>query len=220
MKNYQVKPKQPLVTNMATEDQLKKSLEFYEKSLSELRQEGIDRYQRYLDCQDDTLIGGLSDQINNERIREVTAKIDIIKSQLRGDVLTNISKVNVHFLITPAGDLVSTRLFNGDYGACFITNELNGIKKFIGAVKRQETYRKKGVICCQGELTLTSAFYLHKDEGFVRMFKYGAIKPVAYNFNKVRASVSINPELEDKIKEVNTQKWVNFYSKKDNQFKY
>lgn len=220
MKNYQVKPKQPLVTNMATEEQLKKSLEFYEKSLSELRQEGIDRFQRYLDCQDDTLIGGLSDQINNERIREANAKIDIIKSQLRGDVLTNISKVNVHFLITPAGDLVSTRLFNGDYGACFITNELNGIKKFIGAVKRQETYRKKGVICCQGELTLTSAFYLHKDEGFVRMYKYSAIKPVAYNFNKVRASVSITPELEDKVKEVNTQKWVNFYSKKNNQFKY
>lgn len=220
MKNYQVKTKQPLVTNMATEEQLKKSLEFYEKNLSELRQEGIDRYQRYLDCQDDTLIGGLSDQINNERIREATAKIDIIKSQLIGDVLTNISKVNVHFLITPAGDLVSTRLFNGDYGACFITNELNGIKKFIGAVKRQETYRKKGVICCQGELTLTSAFYLHKDEGFVRMYKYSAIKPVAYNFNKDRASVSITPELEDKVKEVNTQKWVNFYSKKDNQFKY
>lgn len=220
MKNYQVKTKQPLVTNMATEEQLKKSLEFYEKNLSELRQEGIDRYQRYLDCQDDTLIGGLSDQINNERIREATAKIDIIKSQLIGDVLTNISKVNVHFLITPAGDLVSTRLFNGDYGACFITNELNGIKKFIGAVKRQDTYRKKGVICCQGELTLTSAFYLHKDEGFVRMYKYSAIKPVAYNFNKVRASVSITPELEDKVKEVNTQKWVNFYSKKDNQFKY
>lgn len=220
MKNCQVKPKQPLVTNMATEEQLKKSLEFYEKSLSELRQDGIDRYQRYLDCQDDTLIGGLSDQINNERIREATAKLDIIKSQITGDVLTNISKVNVHFLITPAGDLVSTRLFNGDYGACFITNELNGIKKFIGAVKRQETYRKKGVICCQGELTLTSAFYLHKDEGFVRMYKYSAIKPVAYNFNKVRASVSITPELEDKVKEVNTQKWVNFYSKKNNQFKY
>lgn len=220
MKNLQVKPKQPLIANMATEEQIKSSISFYEQKLSDLRQEGIERYQRYLNCQDDTLIGGLSDQINSERIREVSGKLDILNAQLKGDVLTNTRKINVHFLINPAGEIVSTRLFNGDYGACFITNEANGIKKFIGAVKRQETYKKKGVICCQGQLTLNSAIYLHKDEGFVYVYKYSAIKPVAYNFNNVYASVSITPELEEKVKQVNPVKWLNYYSKKENQYKF
>lgn len=220
MKNLQVKPKQPLVTNMATEEQIKSSISFYEQSLSDLRQEGIDRFQRYLNCQDDTLIGGLSDQINTERIREVSNKLDILNAQIKGDVLTNTRKINVHFLINPAAEIVSTRLFNGDYGACFITNEANGIKKFIGAVKRLETYKKKGVICCQGQLTLNSAIYLHKDLGFVRSYKYSAINPVAYNFKNVNASVSITPELEEMVKNVNPVKWINYYSKKENQYKY
>lgn len=220
MKNLEVKLRQPLVANMATEEQIKSSISFYEQSLSDLRQEGIDRLQRYLSCQDDTLVGGLSDQINDERIREATGRLNILKAQLKGDVLANTRTINVHFLINPAGDIVSTRLFHGDYGACFITNEANGIRKFIGAVKRQETYKKKGVICCQGQLTVNSAMYLHRDHGFVYAYKYSAIKPVAYNYKNVNASVSITPELEEKVKQVNTDRWISYYAKQENQYKY
>lgn len=220
MKKLFLKPKQPVISNMASTEKVNRSLSFCEAERKDLIDQSMNRFQRYLDGQDDTIIGGLSDQINTERMNSINAKIEILKDQIEGSVKISIRKAQVHFLINPAGDIVSTRLFAGDYGYCFITNEKDGIKKFISLAKRFETFKKKGVIICAGQLTIQIAEYLHSEYGFVTVIKYGAINPVVFNSKKVNTSVGITPELEDHVKKVNTQKWINYYSKKENQYKY
>lgn len=220
MKTIFLKSRQPLITNQASLEDVKKSISFYEQKRQDLIDENTNRFQRYLDCQDDTIIGGLSDQITAERLNDCNSKLDALKKQLDGNFWTTKRDINLHFLINPAGEIVSTKLFNGNYGACFITNEAGGIAKFIGAVKRLETYKKKGVIICQGKLTMQAAVYLHKDLGFIRAVKYGALNPVVYKFSSINSSVGIIPELEDIIKNCDPQKWIKYYSKKENQYKY
>lgn len=213
MKTIFINSRQSIFNNLATEEQIKKSLNHYQRDLSDLQKQSEDRWQRYMNCQDDTIIGGLSDQINSERLREVRKKIDILSDQIEGNIKVNVDYVYVHFLISTDGILVSTRCFNGEYGICFITNEHNGIKKFISLAKRQETFRKKGVLICEGKIKRQYASYLHTTEGFVRVLKYGAIVPSSFKYGRVRQSVSIVPHLEDLVKKIDPKRWIKFIEK-------
>ena len=114
------------------------------EALRPLLEENNSRWERYMNCQDDTLIGGISDQLNSRRIQEVNSKYDLlIKQALSGGILT--CEVKQLCLFSLEGVLLSEKIILGKYGECFVFTQ-NGETKFVGLSKKQVTYFKKGYI--------------------------------------------------------------------------
>lgn len=158
----------------------------------------------------------LERNISNAAIDDLNKKIEILENQLSGSLKILTKTIYVRFLIHKSdGVLVSTRMFNGEYGACFITNQYLGISKFIGASRRLPTYLRKDVIPCDGKLIASQCSYLSKD-GFVREVQFSPISMIAFDPKKTRPhSVGIVPELEEIVKAVNTAKWFNMFQNKN-----
>ena len=112
-------------------------------ALAPLEAESADRWERYMNCQDDTLIGGMSDQLNGERRSEINRRYDLFIEQVQnGGSLKSTSVVLA--LYDLEGNFVTDNIVNGAFGRCFCY-DINGSTKFVGIAKRQSTYTKKGL---------------------------------------------------------------------------
>ena len=98
-----------------------------------------DRMRRYFDCQDDTILGGISDQVTRSTISEINRKYDLlIEQELNGGFL---SRTENSVCLYRNGVMVSDKLCNGKFGKFFVLTD----GTFISVAKKKATFDKKGV---------------------------------------------------------------------------
>jgi len=120
---------------MKTLELLKKNRENALAPYFEIQQ---DRVKRYFDCQDDTILGGISDQVTTETINTINRKYNLlIEQELNGGFLT--SKISKLCLFDLEGNFLTDNIVTTKFGSAFC---FNGI--FVSLSKKQETYNKKG----------------------------------------------------------------------------
>ena len=101
-----------------------------------------DRMRRYFDCQDDTILGGISDQVTQETMRTINRKFDLFIEQLKNGGRLNQS-TEFLCLYDLDGNFVTDVVVDGKFGRCFLIGSGDNVK-FIGISKKQATYNKKG----------------------------------------------------------------------------
>ena len=101
-----------------------------------------DRMRRYFDCQDDSILGGISDQVTSETISGINRKFDLFIEQLKNGGRLNQSTEYL-CLYDLEGNFVTDVVVKGKYGKCFLIGSGDDVK-FISIAKRQATYNKKG----------------------------------------------------------------------------
>ena len=101
-----------------------------------------DRMRRYLDCQDDSIIGGISDQVTQETMRTINRKIDLFIEQLKNGGRLN-QTTEYLCLYDLEGNFVTDVVVKTRFGQCFLIGSGDNVK-FISIAKRQATYNKKG----------------------------------------------------------------------------
>jgi hypothetical protein len=120
-----------------------------------------DRMKRYFDCQDDTILGGISDQVTSATINKINRKYDLlIEQELNGGFL---SRTENTVCLYKNGVLVSDKLCDGKFGKFFVLTD----GTFISIAKKKSTFDKKGV-----EVKVLTTDYKCKfngitDKGFV-----------------------------------------------------
>jgi hypothetical protein len=98
-----------------------------------------DRIKRYFDCQDDTIFGGISDQVTSNTINEINRKYDLlIEQELNGGFLSRTEKT---VCLYKNGVMVSDKLCQGKFGKFFVLTD----GTFISVAKKKTTFDKKGV---------------------------------------------------------------------------
>lgn len=202
MKRLQIKARKPIIQDQADKTEVYSILLSYQSQYFLLKHEHEEAYP-----------DNLKQQIIMSKIIDTGKTLNYLLKQSTDSIEIEKKFLHIHFLMTPAGQVVSTKAFCGQYGIAFITDQSNGIKKYINAAKRPETYRKHGVIICEAKVELRSAVYLHKTEGLVYAFRIGAISPVKFNYNRINTSVSIAPEIEEAVKGLDPQRWIKFFNK-------
>lgn len=97
-----------------------------------------DRWNRYMNCQDDSIIGGISDQVTSNTISEINRRFDIaIEQELNGGFLVRNEKTICLF---KDGVMVSDKLCNGKFGLFFVLTD----GTFVSVAKKKATFDKKG----------------------------------------------------------------------------
>lgn len=102
-----------------------------------------DRMRRYFDCQDDTILGGISDQVTQETMRTINRKFDLFIEQVKNGGRLN-QEVETLCLYDLEGNFVTDVLVDGRFGRCFIIKNGESDVQFVSVAKRQATYNKKG----------------------------------------------------------------------------
>jgi hypothetical protein len=98
-----------------------------------------DRMKRYFECQDDTILGGISDQVTSATINKINRKYDLmIEQELNGGYL---SRTENTICLYKNGVMVSDKLCNGKFGKFFVLTD----GTFISVAKKKSTFDKKGV---------------------------------------------------------------------------
>jgi hypothetical protein len=98
-----------------------------------------DRIIRYFDCQDDTILGGISDQVTSATINKINRKYDLmIEQELNGGFL---SRTENTVCLYKNGVMVSDKLCDGKFGKFFVLTD----GTFISVAKKKATFDKKGV---------------------------------------------------------------------------
>lgn len=98
-----------------------------------------DRMRRYFNCQDDTILGGISDQVTSATINKINRKYDLlIEQELNGGFL---SRTENTICLYKNGVMVSDKLCNGKFGKFFVLTD----GSFISVAKKKATFDKKGV---------------------------------------------------------------------------
>ena len=112
-----------------------------------------DRSKRYFeDCQDDTILGGISWQVTQDQICGINYYHDLHKEQILNGCVT--FEYDITKLYDTEGNEIDCKIVNTAYGQCYVTNE--GI--FISCAKRQETYAKKGYVVKKFSVVLKCQF--------------------------------------------------------------
>jgi len=102
-----------------------------------------DRMRRYFDCQDDTILGGISDQVTQETMRTINRKFDLFIEQVKNNGRLN-QEVETLCLYDLEGNFVTDIVVKGKFGQCFIIKNGDSDVQFVSVAKRQATYNKKG----------------------------------------------------------------------------
>jgi len=101
-----------------------------------------DRMRRYFDCQDDTILGGISDRVTSETISGIIRKYDLlIQQEINGGRLSQ--EVESLCLYDLNDKFITDVVVDGKWGKCFIIGNGDDAQ-FISIAKRQSTYNKKG----------------------------------------------------------------------------
>jgi hypothetical protein len=101
-----------------------------------------DRMRRYFDCQDDTILGGISDQVTQETMSTINRKFDLFIEQVKNNGRLNQSSEYL-CLYDLEGNFVTDVVVKGRFGQCFLIGSGDNVK-FISIAKKQATYNKKG----------------------------------------------------------------------------
>ena len=110
-----------------------------EQALAPYQEIQEDRIRRYFDCQDDTIFGGISDQVTSNSINEINRKYDLlIEQELNGGFLSRTEKT---VCLYKNGVMVSDKLCQGKFGKFFVLTD----GTFISVAKKKTTFDKKGV---------------------------------------------------------------------------
>ena len=101
-----------------------------------------DRMRRYFDCQDDTILGGISDQVTSETISNINRKFDLLIQQVKNG--GRLSSSTEYLCLYDLNDkFITDVVVDGRYGKCFIIGNGDNAQ-FISIAKKQSTYNKKG----------------------------------------------------------------------------
>lgn len=113
-----------------------------EAELAPLMEIQNDRMQRYFDCQDDTIFGGISWEVTSSKINQIRSKYELLEEQINnGGFLTHESFQSCLFDLD--GNFVTDRIVNTKYGCAFVFQQ-NGEPKFVSLAKKKSTLEKKG----------------------------------------------------------------------------
>jgi len=119
-----------------------------ENALAPYRAIQSDRMERYYNCQDDTLIGGISWNGTDNEINSIRYKADLMEEQIKnGCVTLNFLKSKLYDL---NGNLIDAKLVPTQFGQAYVTKD----GAFIGCAKKQATFEKKGYIVKTFDVTL------------------------------------------------------------------
>ena len=102
-----------------------------------------DRMRRYFDCQDDTILGGISDQVTQETMRTINRKFDLFIEQVKNGGRIN-QEIESLCLYDLEGNFVTDVIVDGKFGRCFLIKKSENDVQFISIAKKQTTYNKKG----------------------------------------------------------------------------
>jgi hypothetical protein len=120
-----------------------------------------DRWNRYMDCQDDSIIGGLSDQVTGETINKINRKYDmLIEQELNGGFLLRNEK---SICLFKDGVLVSEKICKGKFGLFFVLTD----GSFVSVAKKKATFDKKGFEVKILQTEYKCSFVKITDKGFV-----------------------------------------------------
>lgn len=108
------------------------------KALAPLRETQSDRMQRYLDCQDDSIMYGMSWNVTSNKINGINLYYDLLEEQEKNGFVEYNTVQTILFDLS--GNEVDAKIVQTQYGQAYVTNE----GKFIGCAKRQSTFEKKG----------------------------------------------------------------------------
>jgi hypothetical protein len=136
-----------------------------------------DRVRRYFDCQDDTLLGGMSDQVTSNCISNINRKYDmLIEQELNGGFLIRSEKTICLFR---NGIMVSDKLCRGKFGLFFVLTD----GSFVSVAKKKATFDKKGFDVKVIEIDYKCFFLKITDKGYVIYDNIEEIKKVERDFD-------------------------------------
>jgi hypothetical protein len=119
-----------------------------------------DRMRRYFDCQDDTILGGISDQVTSETISKINRHYDmLLEQELNGGFLVRSEKTICLFR---EGVLVSDKICYGKFGYFFVLTD----GTFVSVAKKKNTFDKKGFEVKVIEVDYKCSFVKITDKGF------------------------------------------------------
>jgi len=109
-----------------------------EIALQPYREIQDDRMKRYFDCQDDSIMGGISWQVTSEKMNKINRKYDLlVEQEMNGGFLCrNEESIQLY----RDGVMVSDKLCKGKFGLFFVLTD----GSFVSVAKKKATFDKKG----------------------------------------------------------------------------
>ena len=158
-----------------------------------------DRFRRSYECQDDTIMYGMSWNVTQDTMNSIRKKYEIFDEQNKNGGFLN-KKSEILCLFDLNGNLVSETIVKGQYGECFIIKDGEKVS-FVGLAKKQDTYKKKGYICKVKIREFTCKFTeFSKNKG------YPLYKDI----------VLVNETIIESVKAESSDTWINYlYTNKD-----
>jgi hypothetical protein len=145
-----------------------------------------DRMQRYFDCQDDTILGGISDQVTSDTISKINRGFDLaIEQELNGGFLVRSEKTIALF---KNGVMVSDKICSGKFGLFFVLTD----NSFVSVAKKKATFDKKGFDVRVIEIDYKCNYVRISDKGFVIYNNIEEISNVERDFDFSTDSFSTN----------------------------
>jgi len=136
-----------------------------------------DRMQRYFDCQDDTILGGISDQVTSATISRINRYYDLaIEQELNGGFLVRSEKTICLFR---DGVMVSDKICKGKFGLFFVLTD----GSFVSVAKKKATFDKKGVEVRVIDIDYKCNYVRITDKGFVIYNNIEEISQVERDFD-------------------------------------
>lgn len=145
-----------------------------------------DRMRRYFDCQDDTILGGISDQVTSQTISKINRKYDmLIEQELNGGFLVRSEKTICLFRNDV---MISDKLCNGKFGLFFVLTD----GSFVSIAKKKATFDKKGFNVKVIEIDYKCSYVGITKKGFVIYNNIEEIQKVERDFDFENETFSTN----------------------------
>jgi hypothetical protein len=136
-----------------------------------------DRIRRYFDCQDDTILGGISSQVTLNTISKINRNYDLlIEQELNGGFLLRNEK---SICLFKDGILVSEKICKGKFGLFFVL--IDG--SFVSVAKKKTTFDKKGFEVKILQTEYKCSFVKITDKGFIIYDNIEEIKKIEKDFD-------------------------------------
>lgn len=188
-------------TKFATKEDIKK---WEAEALKPLLKENEERMVRaYVECMDDTIVCGISDNLCKERMSNIRQKAkDYIEQLENGFLKIEVERVYLYDL---DDNLVSDKIVLGQFGYCWIIENQDGSVKFVGCPKRQSTLNKKGYKAKRYRITFKTIW----NGGTTKLYK---TSKEMYNYDYIERELK---EIDFTPYYVNTDSWVELVWRND-----
>lgn len=147
-----------------------------------------DRMKRYFDCQDDTIFGGISDQVTSATISKINRHFDIAIEQLKNNGF--LIRTEKSICLMKNGNIISDKICKGRFGYVFVLKD----GTFVGVAKKKSTFDKKGYEVKIVETEYKCKFARISEKGHVIYKEIEEVKKtmVDFDFNNDVFNVSYN----------------------------